>query len=435
MTAKNRTSNKRKKPGVYIDASKADTATSRAAQARARKFQAIRSGSGSGAAASGSAASASAALANSALQQAKAAQEANAAAIAAVAAAAAASSSAASASHSAAAAAATDADADDNDDGEAEDQATGPAGFVGSLSGDGMSVSLTPFVSSDSASISVASSTDSSLKDERLLGVALWEWLLPKTDFDCHTLWEAFLRDWDLITETERPPGTNRPTNLHGYLTYLRAPNNKTVVRQDIRTVRERIEKERQDYLAAHPDDPRAILNLRAATQGSLLSYALKVKNLIPYESQSQKRRQEAKKRKLMQQQQQQQQQQEEEQDGGEAQAGAQAEAAESEQAAADAVVEAKQQQLQPSPPQQPNRKKGKHTHTKGAPPPPELLAAAAAAAAAAPSLAAAAAAGGGGGGGGGGGQAKRGPRVRPPPAEKLGLGKPSSFAALLDCD
>jgi len=373
MTAKNRTSSKHKKPGVYVDQARAtqESQTKYAAQQKARKFQALR-GANKAAAAAAPAAAAAAAAPVPALTNHHAALL--------------------------AASAGDDAQSDEEDGAEQEQDASAGDAAAAAAAALVLPAGLTPFVSSDSASISISESTESSLKDERLLGVALWEWLLAHPDWDCHTLWEAFLRDWDLITETERPPGTNRPVNLHGYLTYLRAPNNKTVVRRDVRTSREILLREREAHLAAHPEDPRALPSLRAL-QGSLLSYALKMKNLVPFESAAQKKRQEAKKRKL------------EHQQAAAAAAGkddaAAAAEGEGESAAAgadDAVVEPAA-----AAPQQPKRKRGKHAHAQGAPPSPTLTAAAQPATAAAPAAR--------------------------PPAEKLALGRPSAFAALLDCD
>lgn len=355
MTAKNRTSTKNKKAGKYIDHTTRDSQKADALKAKARKFQQLRAIKRPAPGPSPAAGIAHAAAANAA-------------------AAASAAATAAAAAHPAS----DEEEADEEaEEGEAAADEEAEAAAEEDASEDRFSVSLTPFVSSDSKSI--ASTTESSLKDDHVLGMALYEWLLPKEGWDCHRLWERFLLEWDLITETERPPGTNRPMNLHGYLTFLRNTNNKATVRRDVRTCRDTLLRERESYLAGHPDDPRAKLNVEALQGGgALLLYYLKIKNLIPYESAAQLKRKENKRKRLEMEQQRQ---------GQDANGHTGGDAVLPAAAAAEEASEQKQQHHA--------AKKGKHAH---------------ATAAAAPS--------------------------RPQPAKsKLQLGQPNAFAALLDCD
>lgn len=246
---------------------------------------------------------------------------------------------------------------------------------------DAFSVSFAPFVASHSAC--VTSSAPSELKDDKILGVALWEWLLNKLDWDCHSLWAKFLVDWDLVTETERPPGTNRPVNLHSYLTFLRSTNTKHMARKDLKIVRETLERERKIAVRDNPEDPLALPNLQALN-GSLLTYYLKIKNLIPYESDTQrKKKANLEKRKRN-----------EENEAAAAATKTGAEGEEEEEAS---------EQKESTEGEQQKKKKSKQQHA--APP-------AAAAAAAASTY------------------------TRPtPPKSSLKLGQANAFAALLDCD
>ena len=369
MTAKNRTSSRNKKPGVYVDQTAAakESHTMFVKQERARKFAALRLSQNKGAAA----AAAAAAAANPLLPLGPVV----AAAVAAV-------------SKKGKAANAAEAEEDEEEDAAAADadEPTAAAadvdadGALSSTTADGFTVAFQPFVSSDSST--VAATTESSLKDEKVLGVALYEWLLLRQDWDCHTLWERFLRDWDLITETERPPGTNRPINLHAYLTFLRGTNNKATVRKDVRLVRETLLAERLAHVEAHPEDPRARPNLEALN-GTLLAYYLKIKNLIPYESEAQQKRKEAKRKRM--------EAARKATEQGEGEEGDNKEAEEGDAADADAVVEVKPAQ------QQHKKKKGKFVH---------------------PSAKAATAA-----------------SPAPPTGGSLRMGQANSFAALLDCD
>ena len=372
MTAKNRTSNRLKKPGVYVDqhAHIKESQIAAKAQARAKKFKALRERqAGNGAAATATSKPAAAATASAAAtgvseEEREAEDEAAEDEEASMDDESAAASAGAPASSSASSAAAA---------------AAAPSDFT---------VSLAPFVSSSSSAI--ASTTESSLSDDKVLGVALYEWLLTKQDADCHTLWERFQIEWDLITETERPPGTNRPINLHSYLTYLRATNNKATVRKDVKIVRETLARERAAYLASNPSDPRARLYVEALN-GNLLSYYLKIKNLIPFESEAQRKRREAKanaeKRKV-----------ETAATNAEGDEGKQTEAAAGE---ADAIVEAPEHK----------RKKGKFAHP------------AAAAATRAPAATSAAAS----------SSSSAAPLRRP--ISTVQMGQANAFAALLDCD
>lgn len=251
MTKVNRTSSKHRKPGVYIDPSTHhnDSNQSFLKQVRAKKFQAIRASKGP------MPVTAMAAAAATAQAQVDAEQVAH-----------------------------------DAAEKERLRLDALPRGL------DGFTVSVQPFCTTDSSALSM--STASSLSEEKILGAALYEWLLTKQDWDCHTLWEKFLQDWDLITETERPPGTNRPINLHGYLTYLKSVNNKRVVRKQIKDVRDTLQREREEDVRRNGEtDVLAEANLRALN-GSLLSYFLKVKQLIPYESKNQLKKKEAAERK-----------------------------------------------------------------------------------------------------------------------------------------
>ena len=374
MTAKNRTSSRNKKPGVYVDQTAAakESHTMFVKQERARKFAALRLSQNKGAAA----AAAAAAAANPLLPLAPVV----AAAVAAV------SKKGKAANDSAEAEEGDEEEQDASATAADEDEPAAAAadvdadGALSSTTADGFTVAFQPFVSSDSSTI--AATTESSLKDEKVLGVALYEWLLLRQDWDCHTLWERFLRDWDLITETERPPGTNRPINLHAYLTFLRGTNNKATVRKDVRLVRETLLAERLAHVEAHPEDPRARPNLEALN-GTLLAYYLKIKNLIPYESEAQQKRKEAKRKRMEAARKATEQGEGEEGDNKEAEAGAEGDTD------ADAVVEVK--------PVQHKKKKGKFVH---------------------PSAKAATAA-----------------SPAPPTGGSLRMGQANSFAALLDCD
>jgi hypothetical protein len=261
MTLKNRTSSKHRKPAVYVDQSQLqkDNHQAQVNASRARSFAAIR----------GAKIAPAAALAKKQANEAKEQEDA------------AAATAAADAANEAAAM-----ETEDGHEGEEESKSVAASTITRGL--DGFTVAFTPFRSTDSSAVAVT--TDSALKDDRVLGVALWEWLLTKLDWDCHTLWEKFLSDWDLITETERPPGTNRPVNLHSYLTYLKSVNNKRIVRKDIRDVRETLRVEREAAVESNPEDVYARPNL-AALNGSLLQYYLKIKNLIPYESEAASKR------------------------------------------------------------------------------------------------------------------------------------------------
>jgi len=127
----------------------------------------------------------------------------------------------------------------------------------------------------------------SSLSGDRLLGVALWEWLMARRSLTIHALWERFQVEWDRISEVDRPPGTNRPINLHGYLTQLRNANSCAVIKKDIREARETVLKERGEHVEREPDDRIARALLRTAQTCTLLTYYMRAKQIIPLESAS----------------------------------------------------------------------------------------------------------------------------------------------------
>lgn len=374
MTAKNRTSSKHRKPGVYVDHStlRQTSNVSFVKQQRAKKFAAIRTGGKS-------VALVPLVTPHSKIQEDESKEEAD------------------EGEEVEDEAAAEEAMVDDENE---EDTASTIAGGTGLLSTattmargiDGFTVAFTPFRAVDSST--VTATAVSKLKDDKVLGVALWEWLLSKMEWDCHTLWERFLCDWDLITETERPPGTNRPINLHSYLSYLKSTNNKHIVRKDIREVRETLRKEREEAVREHPEDHLALPNLQALN-GTLLQYYLKVKNLVPYESESQRKKKQylEKKRKN--------------------ESTSEEPEEKKEPAAADEIVEVEAKQ--------PKKKKAKQSH----PTPTVVAAAPTKSTPTATSTAASTSA----------GTASQTRRPRPPSSIVMNVGKASCFSALLDCD